>query len=197
MNFLQKRQEFLRKLLCICRYKIKKYILHDKYNTSWYNCFPEWKVNTIITENKQTGFVFFDTYNFNPTWNNRDILLSEGVLEIEAPNFETSIKGTWDTCINLIRRKIRFSVYYAQGMRTPHIHIYDLFPDALDWAEKELAMNLFANQVVSLEYRHFLDRNLFSQHSIALEYAKHYRTGYVKKLLCMKLLVIVWRVLIL
>lgn len=189
MNFLEKRLEHLQFLFKIAEQNIEKVHVTNPY-TKWFfkrnfvcNYNTELKVYNLIDGSELPEPEMYDTYSFNSLWNTRDILLNEGVIEIEGKNFEENIKGTWDTCINLIKNKIRFSVFYAEGMRTPHIHIYNLFEGIQDWAEKELAMNLFVNKIVSIEFKHLVDRNLCGNHTIALEYAKHWRTGHVKKLL--------------
>lgn len=189
MNFREKRFEYLQFLFLNAKNDLERVNVTNPV-TKWFfkrdfvcNYNTELKVCFLVEGKEIPDPEIFDVYNYNPKWNTRNILLSECVIEIEGKNFDENIKGTWDTCINLIKRKICFSVFYAVGMRTPHIHIYDIFQEVEDWAEKEMVANLFINQVVSLEYRHLVDRNLLGHHTIALEYAKHWRTGQIKKLL--------------
>jgi len=194
MNFLEKRKEFLRFLQRICNYSLRRQEFKNSagYKTEIIDYDSELKFYKMQKE--EEGFFLpqddqgnylgegFD-YSFNSEWDTRNILLSEGVIEIEKGDWKINIKGFWDTCINLIKNKIHFAVFYAEGMRTPHIHIYDLFPDCKDWAEKEMAMAIFCRKIVPFEYFHLIDTALWGEHPIALEFSKHYKYGTMNKLL--------------
>lgn len=205
LNFRNKRKAFLNFLLRMadCRLEkvevktewLRSYMQKMEGRTFQCNYIPNFQVYTL-SKNQEGDFElsdpeYFDGYNFNPLWDTRDILLSEAVIEIESAdknktqgqNDLISWEGTLETIWSLQKHKIHFAVFYAEGMRTPHIHIYELFKDVQDWAEKEMAMALFCRKVIPFEYFHLADRNLWGQHTIALEFAKHYRAGHIKKLL--------------
>lgn len=126
---------------------------------------------------------YYDGINFKSEWNTRDILLNEAVIEIEGKDFEKNLRRTYQVSINLLRKGIHHTVFYSEGMRTPHIHAYNLLPQVQTWSEKIIVMELLCRDVVPFEYFHLVDRALWGEHTIALEFAKHYRTGKIKKLL--------------
>ena len=143
-------------------------------NPKFYILIPEYE-----TYPKGVGY---DGLNFDKAWNTRDIFLDEGIFEFEkGKTWDENIKAFWGGCLDLMKHKIHFIVFYALGMRTPHIHCYGLFPNVQDWAEKELSYHLFCQKVFSLEYRHLLDTSLGGQQTIALEFSKHWRSGKMKK----------------
>jgi hypothetical protein len=197
LTFLQKRQAFLSSQIKEVDYKnvffenkckyLSKRKPQEQHNINYETIYSYPKVY-ILKPNETGEFElsageYFNGSNFNPDWNTRDIFLSEGVIEIEKGNRQTNLKGTYDTCLNLIKYKIHFAVFYAEGMRTPHIHIYEIFKDCEDWAIKELSMALFCRQVVPFEFFHLIDTALFGQHTIALEFSKHYKYSFMNKLL--------------
>jgi len=125
----------------------------------------------------------YDGLNFNPNLNTRDIFLDEGVFEIgEKLPWDKMIRAFWEGIEALMKFRVQFAVFYASGMRTPHIHAYGLFPEVQDWAEKNLSYILFCQKVFPIEIRHLLDMSLAEQQTIALEFASHWRTRQIKKL---------------
>ena len=186
ISFLDKRKFFLNSLLKNCDYQVtwsenkSKYVPYGTKNVSYV---PEFQLYTLDGDSLSEP-EFFDGFNFNPNWNTRDILLDEAVIEIEhKTDLNLNWLGTMETIWNLQKEKIHFAVFYAEGMRSPHIHIYGLFKDVQDWAEKEMAMAVFCRKIIPFEFFHLADRNLWGQHTIALEFSKHYRTGNMLKLL--------------
>lgn len=198
LTFIEKRETFLRKLISICNYETKKYEIINpiaitcnkgdkftcnKFDKFYSNYIPEFKLYTLQGKEELPNGEYFDGLNFKKEWDTRDILLSEAVLEIEKGNWETNIKGFWETVKNLTRLNIEFFVFYTEGMRTPHIHIYNLFPNVFDWAEKEMCMGIFCRKVVPLEYFHLIDTALWGEHGISLEFSKHYKYGTMNRLI--------------
>lgn len=124
----------------------------------------------------------FNGFHFDPRWNTRDIMLDEGVFEFEkGKDWDENIRAFWTGCEALMRFKIHFSVFFAEEMRTPHIHCYNLFPGVTDWAEKSMTYALFCQKVFPIEVRHLLDYSLGEKQTIALEFASHWKTGHMKK----------------
>lgn len=200
--FKVKRYFFLRWLLNIAEFKLKHIKITDKWGLIFskpdfhrgmpqleghtYGTTPEFKVYAMSHD--KDGFflpegTYYNGLNFELDWDTRDILLSEGILELEKGTPEENYLATRETIINLHELRIGFAVFYAEGMRTYHIHLYNLFPNAQDWAEKNAAMAFFAQRIVPEKYHRLLDTALFEEHTIALEFAKHHRTKHIKKLI--------------
>lgn len=188
LSFLDKRMNHLRDLMVKCRYDISYHPIMNSIaqvcarmvgvkNNRYMNSTPEFKLYTFKGLEELPNGEHFNGLNFNPSWDTRDILLDEIILELEKGTPEQNARATFETILNLQKLQIEFYVFYAEGMRTPHIHIYGMLPEVCDWVEKELACLIFARKVVPMEYFHLLDTALFSQHTISLEFSKHYKHG--------------------
>lgn len=119
------------------------------------------------------------TYNyFEPFMNTRLKIPSETILEIDKINdFKTCLNIFYEIWQSLIRNKIHFAVFYAEGQRSPHIRIYD-FDELLelDSLQRVKAQILFWRQHVPFGCFRFVDTGVFQdEHPIQLEFSPHWR----------------------
>lgn len=145
-----------------------------------------WNINHYVGPIELSEMAVIDgttTSTYNQTYggylerpyNCRMIFETECIIEIESDDRELNFKGTIETCINLIKDKIHFAVFYAEGMRSPHIRIYDLLPLNLTSIEARTARKRFTLMYVPMKYHGVIDTSLFSRHKICLEFADHYK----------------------
>lgn len=194
---LDKRKAYLDYILSICKYNIEWHFIQNEIarviqnmmstgrKNNYYNSSPEVKFYELHEGyDKYPEAVEYNELNFNPLWNTRDIMIEEGVFEFEGgKDWVENIRAFWIGINDLMKYNVNFTVFFAEGMRTPHIHAYELFADVDDWAVKELTYHLFCQKIFSLEIRHLIDKSLAGKQTIALEYSKHWRSGKIKKVL--------------
>ena len=78
--------------------------------------------------------------------------------------------------LNLIKAKIHFAVFYALGQKCPHIIIYDFMQlNELTKIARRKARELFCSNFVPFEYYYQIDKSLFSEHKVCLEFRGHWR----------------------
>lgn len=198
MTFLERREAICRWHLSRARFDISKYKISDKWAVILNKMLnkkhnkkgnPEEYANYnsqlyFYTGKDEAGKEVFDGTNFNKDWLLRKILIQDGVFEVEKKDdVNFNIAGTWAIAENLMKLGIEFYIFWHEGGRAPHIHIYNLFPRVDSWAEKEMHANIFANKIVPSKYLPYLDRSLFGEQQIALEFSKHFKNGTMNKLL--------------
>lgn len=121
-----------------------------------------------------------DTYAgrpfFNEFWNTRYLLPTELRIEFDTSNWTEMIKALYDTWSNLEDAGIHFAVFFAEGQRSPHIIIYDLLPEnSLTELQRKKSRELFAKKVVPKRYWSIVDKKLFGNHKVQLEFALHWK----------------------
>ena len=119
---------------------------------------------------------------FNKYCNTRYIFPTEWICEFDIDH-DTAILACCATIVNLLNQGYQFSVWYAEGMRSPHIHIYDLLPEDIDKRKQVLLRKKFAEKIIPKEYFKYVDKALFNNHKVCLEFAKHWKYGTHLKLL--------------
>ena len=110
--------------------------------------------------------------------NTRKKIPTETRAEIDKLELEKAIEVICKICLELIKSKIHFCVFYAKGQRSPHIIIYDfedlkeLKPYQRDKAQLEFWRSLIPFHV------HNLDRSIWQDdHYVPLEFAPHWKYG--------------------
>lgn len=189
-TFIERRQEFINWIQKIAEYSIIPVKSNSTYKNSNYNSVCNVKFYELkdgeLSEPKE-----IDPYNFDKNVNTRDQLISELTLEFDIGTQQERNLAIQQTILNLQKLNIHFAVFEAEGQRSPHIRIYDLFKVydekgsllELEWDTKERMALIFARKVVPFEYFHLLDKSILGQHTIQLEFAKHHRTGKMFKLI--------------
>lgn len=85
--------------------------------------------------------------------------------------------------VELLKRKIDFGVYYVEGGRSPHIHIYNVDElDNLDYEDRKRYRVSFLNKICPKEIK--VDYELCDEkHLCALEFVNHFKYNNPKRLL--------------
>lgn len=194
---IERRQEHLNFLLRFCPIEIKHIPIKSDWVKWFYahseghliECRPNYeqkiKVYSLTNPNEEPLEAdFYDRTNFKKEWNLREILETELVIEFDALP-EIALKACYTTCINLINDKMHFVVFYAEGMRCPHIHLYDFLPlEELTPEQQKWVRLSYCNKVVDWADLRYLDRSLMETgHTISLEFSKHFRHGKMLKLM--------------
>ena len=187
-TFIVRRKAFLDWLSVNMNYGIKfiennsKYI-RDKFQARYEGlkvCEMHQKDDEESTSTKDE---YYNGY-FNPRWNTRRVLDTELRIEFDNEFRLKNIRAFWDTCINLKERGIHFATFYAIGMRSPHIVIYDFLPPGLEPEVAKKARIAFCRKVVPMNAIGYLDTGLLDTgHKVCLEFSKHWRYGTMLRLM--------------
>lgn len=195
MNFLLENYgnlTFIERREAVCRWLLSR----APFKVEWYECqtlskgFSHNKIRyanyisqlCFYTGKDGQGKETFNGLNFNKDWVLRDILIQDLVIEIESEDQNFNLLGTLAVCDNLQKLGVEFYVFDHQG-RAPHIHVYNIFPSVDNWVEKELLSALFVMKVTPSEYYPFVDKSLFGEQQIALEFSKHFKNGTMNRLI--------------
>ena len=149
-----------------------------------YKCKTEFAIISLNSEGvyEHTEFEQYTGLNFNPAWNLRLINSQEIQFDFDGETWKDNIDAFYTTCQNLLKDNLNFSCFYAEGMRSPRIIIYDLLPPGLDEAMQNLARLKFARKYVPFEYFHILDKCMLETgQPCALEFAPHFKYGTLFK----------------
>jgi hypothetical protein len=193
LPFIEKRHKFLNWLLMRRLWDVEKIPIKDKIARACHrsdyvlNYVSPIVVNEQHRTDKEDSFEKderFDGMNFNPSWNTRRVQPTEIIIEFDNEFQIKNIRWFYDTAINLIQNKIHFVVFYAVGMKCPHIRIYDLLPEDLDDDIAKEVRLIFARSVVPMDAMSYLDKGLLSTgHKCQLEFAKHWKYNSMFKLM--------------
>lgn len=121
---------------------------------------------------------------FNKYHNTRTKLITETGCETDKLPLKKSIALICEICIILIKKGYHFSVFYAQGQRSPHIRIYD-FDELKELSpfQREKAQALFWKSIAPFFF-HYLDSSIWQDnHFLCLEFAPHWKYGTIFDLL--------------
>jgi len=122
---------------------------------------------------------------FNRYHNTRTQISSETRAEIDKLDFDKAVNILCEVMLSLIRNKIHFAVFYAEGQRSPHVIIYDW--DNLE----ELTPFQRIRAQVKFWRKHFpfgtfqyCDTGVFdSEHYQQIEFRPHWKYGTIFDLL--------------
>lgn len=121
--------------------------------------------------------------SFDSSYNLREILDDEIVIEFDTNDKNIAWEGVNFTCINLYKGGYSFEVWDHKG-KSPHIHIHNLPIKHLSSSERRTFKKLFIRKYVPLDYLSCVDISLTGIHLIAIEGSKHWKGKYdVKRLL--------------
>ena len=103
---------------------------------------------------------------------------SETRAEIDNLPFDKTIRIITDICLELMKYKYHFAVFYAEGQRSPHIIIYD-FEELKDFTpfQREKAQLEFWRSIVPFQFQ-YLDKSIWGDlHTVPLEFTPHWKYG--------------------
>lgn len=126
---------------------------------------------------------WFQYEQFNPTYNLREILNDEIVIEFDNENRNLTWTAINFTAINLYRTGFDFEVWSHNG-KSPHLHIHNLPIAHLEKDKLRLFKKVFIRKFVPKEYLEYVDYTLTGIHLIAIEWINHWKGCYdIKQLL--------------
>jgi hypothetical protein len=140
-----------------------------------YEMYPFESENGII-KNQPTIPQYFHEISF---CNTRKKLPTETDCETDKLEFNKAVSLITETCLSLIRSKIHFALFYAEGQRSPHIRIYDIEGlNELTNFQGIKAQIKFWKQHIPFGCFQFVDTSLFDrEHLLQLEFAPHWKYG--------------------
>lgn len=116
---------------------------------------------------------------FNPKSNTRTKINSETCGEVDKLPFDKTIILICETLLSLIRNKVHFAVFYAEGQRSPHIRIYDFEGlNELNPQQRIKAQIQFWRKHFPFGTFHYVDTGMFvDDKTMQLEFAPHWKYG--------------------
>lgn len=135
------------------------------------------------------NLLWWDNFSKHEKWiidknyKHRQGMPNEIRIEFDSKNNELNWKNCNQTIINLISNNYSFAVYYVEGGRSPHIHIYNLDElESLSYEQRTKFRKLFL-----LKYcpnKSNPDMKLCDEkHLLALEFVNHFKYNKPKQLL--------------
>jgi len=129
------------------------------------------------------GFHQHETFNPSRSYKHRAGMPNEIRIEFDLEDRNKSFELINQTCINLDEFGYSYAVFYADGGRSPHIHIYDLDElETLNVQQREEYRREFLKKVCPAGSNP--DMNLCEEkHLMALEFANHWKYNKPKELM--------------
>jgi hypothetical protein len=151
---------------------------------TWWNYHPSIEVYEMyqfpcengVIKTKSTIPQYFHEIKF---CNTRKKLPTETDCETDKLSPEKAIALITETCLSLIRSKIHFALFYAEGQRSPHIRIYDVegLNDLTNFQGIKAQIK-FWKQHIPFGCFQYVDTSLFDkEHLLQLEFAPHWKYG--------------------
>jgi hypothetical protein len=135
------------------------------------------KCGTEIRDDQSECIECFRTRN-NLKWIAQNEIIfdmDDRALGIEAINF---------IGINLYYAGYKFEIWYAEGQKSPHLHIKEI-PHLEELSPEQLKKykELFIDKYCPSEYLSFADKSLCTKHLVAQEGLPHFKYKTIKKLM--------------
>lgn len=130
------------------------------------------------------GFNKHEPFNQSRSYKHRQGMPNEIRIEFDGDDKNKNWEAINFTAINLYKKGYSFAIFYVEGGRSPHIHIYDLDElEDLDYNQRNKYRRLFLKEIVPKNYSP--DYELCDEkHLCALEFANHFKYNKPKELLC-------------
>ncbi len=133
-----------------------------------------------------TGKTRWHWYNpdmyLQESWNLREILSNEIVIEFDTDNRAEALEAINFTALNLCEAGFAFEIWDHKG-RSPHLHIRNLPFPTLEKTQLKHLKHLFIEKYVPEEFLACVDFSLCGIHLVALEGVNHWKGKYdVKRL---------------
>jgi len=128
------------------------------------------------------GYGKHETFNPNKGYKHRQGMPNEIRIEFDYKEEDKNWKAINFTAIKLNELGYSFAIYYTEGGRGPHLHIYDLDElEQLDYDWRTLYREKFLTRVCG---KYKPDKALCEEkHLCALEFANHFKYNKPKQLL--------------
>lgn len=111
-------------------------------------------------------------------------MIKRDEIVFDFDNRENGFYGINFTGINLASAGYHFEIYYAEGQKSPHIHVKGILGlSDLDKNQLKQYKKLFMKRYAPKEYWEFMDIQLIGNHRIAEENKLHYKYNTIKKLM--------------
>ena len=173
-------------------FNIKNLDEREKKVSRILNLFSLWNGDVQVSKMSKVGNYIQSTKNepysyYYDKFNSYRILEDQITIEIEfSPHTRENFLKNWlacgCVCNNLVRENIPFIVYFAKGMKAPHICIYQVkeLKGLTDFQRREVR-KLFTYQVVPKQYHKVIDTSMFQDQKLPIPFSKHwkYNTFYL------------------
>lgn len=129
------------------------------------------------------GYSKHETFRSYKSYKHRQGMPNEIRIEFDSDNIDNNFDNVNLTCVNLTKLGYSFAIFYVEGGRSPHIHIYDL--DELENYNKQQRNDYRIQFLKSVCPKNSKpDFSLCDEkHLCALEFALHFKYHKPKKLL--------------
>ena len=129
------------------------------------------------------GVSSHETYNPEHSYKHRQGMPNEIRIEFDNEDKLKNWKAIMETSYNLWQEDYSFAVFYVEGGRSPHIHIYDVDElDTLDLNKRNEYRRLFLKKICPIGSNP--DFALCDEkHLCALEFVPHFKYGSPKSLI--------------
>lgn len=129
------------------------------------------------------GFSKHQVWNSSLSFKHRQGLPNEIRIEFDSDDREENWKAVNLTAVELYKQGYSFAIYYVEGGRSPHIHIYDLDElEQLPIDKRTIYRKLWLERICPKEYTP--DFELCDEkHLCALEFTNHFKYNKPKELL--------------
>ncbi|MHA1693665.1 MAG: CHC2 zinc finger domain-containing protein [Candidatus Helarchaeota archaeon] len=128
------------------------------------------------------GYGKHEIFNKNKSYKHRQGLPNEIRIEFDNKNINKNLEAINYVLIKLEELKYSFAVYYTEGGRGPHIHIYDLDElEELDYEQRTEYRKRFLKKICGKYKPDFALCD--EKHLCALEFANHFKYNKPKQLL--------------
>tara|TARA_R100001530_G_scaffold129507_1_gene99899 strand:+ start:513 stop:1328 length:816 start_codon:yes stop_codon:yes gene_type:complete len=144
---------------------IRDYILEYFPDTLWWDGFHKW-----------------ETFNPSRSYKHRHGMPNEIRIEFDYEDNRKNWEAINFTAIKLNKLGYSFAIYYVEGGRGPHLHIYDLDElEQLDYEQRTIYRQKFLTKICG---KYEADKALCDEkHMCALEFAHHFKHKKPKQLL--------------
>lgn len=125
-----------------------------------------------------------EIWDSNKSYKHRQGMPNEIRVEFDGDDINKNWENVNETAINLNKKNISFAIFYVDGGRSPHIHIYDLDElEVLDYEQRTKYREKFLTFICPKNSEP--DFKLCDEkHLCALEFANHFKYNKPKQLLC-------------
>lgn len=129
------------------------------------------------------GYCKHEPFKLNKTYKHRQGMPNEIRIEFDSKDYNKNWKNINLTAINLWKKGYSFAIFYVEGGRSPHIHIYDIDElDNIPIKKRNIYRENFLNKFCPKESNP--DKGLCDEkHLCALEFSQHFKYKKQKKLL--------------